>query len=96
MKSNKLHQNQQPNVKREEKMSISRCKEIQETIQLRRKDMKLLIAFAVGEKTLTPQYRVKNAVRTQQDDKCLLWSLNQLREQIRHLEQELLRQRGSV
>jgi hypothetical protein len=104
MKSKKPSQHQPQNLKQVKKSSSDKQKKqnkknkeskekqaIQEAIQLRRKDMKLLIAFAVGEKRL-PQHshHPRFLRRTVQDDKCLLWSLNQLRKQIQGLEQALL------
>lgn len=65
---------------------------LEEKIKLRRNDMKLLIAFAIGEKTLPKRYlnAPKFWERTEEDDKRLLNSLRQLREQIYGWEQELL------
>lgn len=76
-----------------------RISELQEKIQLRRSDMKLLIAFAIGEKTLPKRYvnAPKFWERTEDDDKRLFNSLRQLREQIHGWEQELaLLQEGNV
>ena len=60
-------------------------------IKTRRSDMKLLIAFAIGEKKLPSRYtrNPKYWERTEEDDKRLFWTLRQIREQIHELEQQL-------
>jgi hypothetical protein len=65
-----------------------RSKEIREIIQSRRKDMKLLIAFAVGEKKWP--HATNFFSRSLDDDQRFLGSLRELRRQVLCLEQELL------
>jgi len=91
MKTKKRKKNQ-TNSRRIKKISPQKhITELQEKIQLRRSDMKLLIAFAIGEKTLPKRYlsAPKFWERTEEDDKRLLNSLRQLRKQIHGWEQEL-------
>ena len=68
-----------------------RSEELRTSITTRHEDMRLLIAFAIGKKTL-PEHYVKAPrywQRTMEDDKRLMKSLCQLREQIHRWEEEL-------
>lgn len=67
-----------------------KIKELETDIYLLRKNMKLLIAFAVGEKTLSRKHeRMNIAERTEVEDKRLLTSLKLLRQQISELKNEI-------
>lgn len=69
----------------------ARMDELRANIRTRHEDMKLLIAFAIGKKTLPGHYvnAPRHWQRTIEDDKRLMNSLHQLRAQIRAWEEEL-------
>ncbi|WP_347251572.1 hypothetical protein [Legionella sp.] len=68
-----------------------RMDELRANIRTRHEDMKLLIAFAIGKKTLPAHYvnAPRYWQRTHEDDKRLMKSLHQLRAQIHAWEEEL-------
>ncbi len=68
--------------------ATKQAKEIKELINTKREDMKLLIDFAIGERKLC-SYKPKYVSSEKQRDELFLWSLRQLREQIKELEREL-------
>lgn len=89
----KLKKSEPTETDEKEEKEISpykRHKALQKAIRLRRNDMKLLIAVAVGEKLfpMMCSHSAKFLERSEADDRRFLWTLRQLRDQIRCLEQE--------
>jgi len=68
-----------------------RIDELEARIKTRHEDMKLLIAFAIGKKTMPPHYRKAPRYwqRTENDDRRLLNSLRQMRLQIHEWQEEI-------
>ena len=69
-----------------------RLEEIKNLIKTHRDNFQLVIDFALGTKKFKRKclsLRVQNDQRTEEEDQSLLWTLTNLRTQIRALQQEL-------